>query len=176
MFRRCRPLVCSTATGVSFGAQHPTGRTACVGCTASPNRTASSSPSWFRRFSYALIKAACLSGSSLHDTAFGLRCSIPRLAIPAAAPPEPSASLAQPMQQRDQARAALIDDATFVLDPGAHLAGGSRQRLGDPRFQLILLLIAQAARAALIAKARQAFDPVFLIQPIPSSDGIVIQH
>src|SRR5271157_5486773 len=55
MFRRCRPLVCSTATGVSFGAQHPTGRTACVGCTASPNRTASSSPSWLRRFSYALI-------------------------------------------------------------------------------------------------------------------------
>src|ERR1700720_463438 len=61
MFRRCRPLVCSTAIGVSFGAQHPTGRTACVGCTASPNRMASSSPSWFRRFSYPLITAACLS-------------------------------------------------------------------------------------------------------------------
>ena len=27
MFSRCRPLVCATATGVSFGAQHPTART-----------------------------------------------------------------------------------------------------------------------------------------------------
>src|ERR1700676_4711850 len=134
MFSRWRPLLWDTATGRPFGPQHPTGRTACVGCTASPNSTASSSPIWFSRFSYLWIKLACLSGSSLHDTAFGLRCSIPRLAIPAAAPPEPSASLAQPMQQRDQARAALIDDATFVLDPGAHLAAGSRQRLGDPRF------------------------------------------
>jgi hypothetical protein len=39
MFRRCRPLVCATAIGVSFGRQHPTGRTACVGCTASANST-----------------------------------------------------------------------------------------------------------------------------------------
>src|SRR4051794_12819496 len=33
MFRRSRPLLCSTATGSSFGAQHPTGRTAWVGQT-----------------------------------------------------------------------------------------------------------------------------------------------
>src|ERR1035437_10167405 len=42
MFRRSRPLLCSTATGVSFGAQHPTGRTAWVGCAASAKITASS--------------------------------------------------------------------------------------------------------------------------------------
>src|SRR5271167_185693 len=42
MFRRSRPLLCSTATGTSFGPQQPTGRTAWVGerarergCTAS---------------------------------------------------------------------------------------------------------------------------------------------
>jgi hypothetical protein len=59
MFKRWRPLVCSIATGVSFGAQHPTGRTVCAGCasafrwrqpsrpkrkTASANSTASPSP------------------------------------------------------------------------------------------------------------------------------------
>src|SRR5271165_3928788 len=64
----------------------------------------------------------------------------------------------QPMQQCDQAGSALIGDAAFRLDPGADLTGCPRQRLGDPTLQLVLLRIAQAARAAVMAKARQAFD------------------
>jgi hypothetical protein len=49
----------------------------------------------------------------------------------------------QPMQQRDQARPALIGDAASV-DPGANLAGCPRQRLGDPGLQFVLLRIAPA--------------------------------
>src|SRR3984885_8973119 len=78
MFRRCRPLVCATAIGVSFGAQHPTGLTACVGCTASANATASSASRRFSSSSFALMNPACFSGSNLRDTVFGLRCSMPR--------------------------------------------------------------------------------------------------
>src|SRR5271166_4340914 len=82
----------------------------------------------------------------------------------------------QPMQQCDQAGSALIGDAAFRLDPGADLTGCPRQRLGDPTLQLVLLRIAQAARAAVMAKARQAFDALVLIQPIPSADGVVVQQ
>src|SRR5665213_2531581 len=74
MLRRSRPLLCSTATGTSFGAQQPTGRTAWVGCTASAKITASSVGRWFSWSSYVLMNAACFAGSSLRETAFGLRC------------------------------------------------------------------------------------------------------
>ena len=115
MFRRCRPLVCGTATGVSFGAQHPTGRTACVGCTASPNSTASSSPMLVQEIFILLDKSRLLVRVQLGRHRF-------RLAM----------LHAQTMQQRDQARPALVGDAAFGLDPGANLAGCPRQRLGDP--------------------------------------------
>ena len=59
------------------------------------------------------MKAACLSGSSLRETAFGLRCS-----------------MTKPVQQSDQARPALIVDAVFLPDPGANLTRRPRQRLG----------------------------------------------
>ena len=62
---------------------------------------------------------------------------------------------ARPMQQGDQARAALIGDAAFLLDPGANLARRARQRLGDPGFQPVWLRLAQPARAALVAEAGQ---------------------
>jgi hypothetical protein len=52
---------------------------------------------------------------------------------------------AKAVQQRDQARPALVLDAAFRLDPGADLACRSRQRLGDPGLQLVLLRFAQAA-------------------------------
>ena len=65
---------------------------------------------------------------------------------------------AQPMQQGDQPRPALIGDAAFGLDPGADLAGRPRQRLGDPGLQLVLLRIAQPAGAAVMTETRQAFD------------------
>src|SRR5271169_3869812 len=44
MLIRSRPLVCSIASFSCFGAQQPAGRAAWVGCTASANSTASSSP------------------------------------------------------------------------------------------------------------------------------------
>ena len=71
---------------------------------------------------------------------------------------------AKAVQQRDQARPALIFDAAFLLDPGANLARRPRQCLADPGFQFVLLLAAQTAGAALVAEARQALDPIFLIQ------------
>src|ERR1700677_4759120 len=82
----------------------------------------------------------------------------------------------QPMQQRDQTTPALVGDAAFGLDPGADLAGCPRQRLGDPTLQLVLLRIAQAARAAAETKARQTLDAVFLIQSIPRADGVVVEE
>ena len=82
---------------------------------------------------------------------------------------------AQTMQQGDQARAALIGDAAFGFDPATNLAGCPWQRLGDPGPQFVLLRIAQAAGAAFVAKARQAFDALFLIQPMPGADRIVVQ-
>ena len=78
IFRRSRPLLCSTATGTAFGAQQPTGRAAWVGCTASAKITASSADNWFIRAWYALMKLACFAGSSLREIAVGLRCSMPR--------------------------------------------------------------------------------------------------
>ncbi len=80
------------------------------------------------------------------------------------------------MQQSDQARPALVLDAALLLDPGADLARRSRQRLGDPGCQLALLRFAQATGAAFVAEACQALDPVFLIQPIPGADRIVVQQ
>ena len=78
MLRRSRPLLCSTASGTSFGAQQPTGRTAWVGCTASAKITASSADNRFIRAWCALMKLACFTGSSLREIALGLRCSMPR--------------------------------------------------------------------------------------------------
>ena len=79
------------------------------------------------------------------------------------------------MQQRDQTTPALVGDAAFCLDPGADLAGCPRQRLGDPVLQLVLLRIAQATRAAAETKARQTLDAFFLIQAIPSADGVIVE-
>ena len=70
---------------------------------------------------------------------------------------------AQTVQQGDQARAALIGDAAFGLDPDANLAGCPRQRLGDPGLQFVLLRIAQAEGAAVITKTRQALDALVLV-------------
>src|SRR5450759_436090 len=58
----------------------------------------------------------------------------------------------QTMQERDQSRAALINEPEFLLDPGADLARCARQGRGDPGFQLVLLLAAQLASAALVTE------------------------
>src|SRR5579864_472242 len=64
----------------------------------------------------------------------------------------------------------------FLLDPSANLARRPRQRLADPDFQLVLLLAAQATRAALVAEARQALNPLLLVQPMPGADRVVVQQ
>jgi hypothetical protein len=84
--------------------------------------------------------------------------------------------LPQPAQQRDQPRATLINNAAFFLDPGANRRRRLRQCLGDPGFQLVLLLDAQPPSAAFIAKARQPIGAVFLIQAIPAADANVVQQ
>src|SRR6202044_1027745 len=83
---------------------------------------------------------------------------------------------AQPVQQRDQPRPALIGDTALGLDPGTNFAGCPRQRLGDPALQLGLLRIAQAARTAIIVETHQAFDALVLIQPMPGAHGVVVQQ
>ena len=105
------------------------------------------------------MKAACLTGSSLRDTTSGLRCSMPSRCSSAIRPDR-----------------LWYVDAEFLLDPGANFAGRPRQRLGDPGFQLLLLLVAQAALAALVAEARQPLDTLFLIQTVPSADRVVVQQ
>ena len=74
---------------------------------------------------------------------------------------------AEAVQQGNQAGAALIRNAAFLLDPGADLTGRPRQRLSDPRLQLVLLFNAQAAGTSFVAEAGQTLDPVFLIQLSP---------
>ena len=83
---------------------------------------------------------------------------------------------AQPVQQSDQARLALVIDAALLLDQGADIARCSRQSLGDPGCQLALLRFAQATGAAFVAEACQALDLVFLIQLILGADRIVVQQ
>ena len=82
---------------------------------------------------------------------------------------------AKPVQQRDQPRPTLILNPAFLLDPGANLARRPRQRLANPGFQLVLLCLAQPARTALVAEARQALDAFLLIQPMPGADRVVVQ-
>ena len=54
----------------------------------------------------------------------------------------------QTMQERDQSRAAFINEPEFLLDPGADLTGRTRQCSGYPRLQIVLLLYTQIACAA----------------------------
>jgi hypothetical protein len=83
---------------------------------------------------------------------------------------------ARPVRQRDQPGPALILNGAFPLDPCPDLARRPRQRLGDPGFQFVQLFDAQAACAAFVAEARQAFDALFLIWAMPGADGVVVQQ
>jgi hypothetical protein len=82
-FRRSRPLLCSTATRTSFGAQQPTGRT------ASPNITTSSAGSWLSTSSYFSMNAACFTGSDLREIAVVWRYSMPSRCSRATSPERP---------------------------------------------------------------------------------------
>jgi len=80
----------------------------------------------------------------------------------------------QTIQKRDQSRAAFINEGEFLLDPGADLAGRTRQRRTDPRLQIVFLLHTQIACAPAHIKAGNAFDPALLEQLVPAADGVVV--
>src|SRR5271154_5682722 len=80
------------------------------------------------------------------------------------------------MQQRDQPRAAFVDEAEFLGDPGAYLARRARQARPDPGLQGIALLGAHFARAAAHLEAGQAFDAVLFEQLVPAADRVVVEQ
>jgi hypothetical protein len=83
---------------------------------------------------------------------------------------------AKPMQQRHQAGAAVVDDAQLALDPATHLARRARQGFADPGAQLILLRRAQTRRAAARTEPGQAVDAVLFVEPIPGTDGVIVEQ
>src|SRR6516165_2953557 len=111
MFRRCLPLVCSSTTFWSFGAQQPAGRTSCVGCTASANTTASSSPRLFSKTFISFDKFLLFCGVELARHDLGL-----------------AILHADPLQKLDQSRAGVTDAVGF-LDPFPYHRGRPRQCL-----------------------------------------------
>ena len=80
------------------------------------------------------------------------------------------------MQQRDQSRAAFINEAEFRLDPGADLACRTRKRSAYPRLQIVFLLGGHIACAPAHIEAGQAFDPALLEEPAPAAHGVVVEQ
>ncbi len=80
------------------------------------------------------------------------------------------------MQERDQSRAAFINEAEFLLDPGADLACRTRQRRAYPRRQIVFLLGGQIAGAPANIEAGEAFDPALFEELAPAADRVVVQQ
>src|ERR1019366_5212324 len=80
------------------------------------------------------------------------------------------------MQERNQSRAAFINEPEFLLDPGADLTGRTRQCSGYPRLQIVLLLYTQIACAPAHIEAGDAFDPALLEELAPAPDRVVIKE
>src|ERR1035437_1187357 len=82
----------------------------------------------------------------------------------------------QTMQQRDQPRAAFINETEFRLDPGPDLAGRTRQSRSNPDLQFCLLLAVHLASAATGLKTSQPFKAILDKQAVPPADRVVIQQ
>src|SRR5450631_658939 len=80
------------------------------------------------------------------------------------------------MQQRDQPRAAFVDEAEFLGDKGPDLARGARQSGGDPGLQRLGLLGAHLARTAAHVEAGQAFDAALFEKIVPAADHVVVEQ
>src|SRR5271154_4079598 len=80
------------------------------------------------------------------------------------------------MQQRDQPRAALVDEAEFLLDPGADMARRTRKARRHPTLQRFGLLGAHLARTAAHVEAGQPFDAATFEQLIPAADRVVVEE
>jgi hypothetical protein len=82
----------------------------------------------------------------------------------------------QTMEKRDQSRAAFVDEAELLFDPGTDLVRRAGQRSDNPRFQIIFLLGGQIAGAPAHIEARQALDPALFEKFVPAAVGVVIQQ
>src|SRR5664279_1437478 len=82
----------------------------------------------------------------------------------------------QTMQQRDQPRAAFINETEFRLDPGPDLAGRTRQSRSNPDLQFFLLLAVHLASTATGLKTSQPFKAILDKQAVPPADRVVIQQ
>src|ERR1035437_5306119 len=82
----------------------------------------------------------------------------------------------QTMQERDQSRAAFINEPEFLLDPGADLTCRTRQRSAYPRLQIVLLFYTQIGCAPANVEAGDAFDPALLEELAPAPDRVVIKQ
>src|SRR6476646_5974689 len=158
MFKRSRPLLCCTATGSSFGAQHPTGRTAWVGCAASTKITASSADNWFIKASYPLMNAACFAGSNLREIAVGLRCSMPMRCSRAISPDRVWYSM-------PHSRAIHAPTARVV-----------RGRVSAIQTFSLSCCSTVSRQLPVMAEARQTFDPVLLIEVVPGTHGVAVEQ
>jgi hypothetical protein len=150
MFSRCRPLVCGTASGVFPLAPYSRARS------PSPQAAPHASDAPHRRTAR-LHHRQCGSAGSRNSVTLDKSRLLVRVQLG-----RPRFRLAmlhvQPTQQRDQPGPVLIGDAAFFFDPGANLARCPRQCLGD-QVQFVLLRIAEAARAAFVAKLARPSMP-----------------
>src|SRR3974390_2290324 len=81
----------------------------------------------------------------------------------------------EPMQQSDEPRAALIDDAELPLDIGADLARRARQGRPPPSDKGLFLRLGEMARAAADLEALKPLEPLLVVNLAPASDCIVVE-
>src|SRR5262249_21383152 len=80
------------------------------------------------------------------------------------------------VQQRDQSRAAFVNEAEFSRDEGADLPRRARQRGSDKGFQSLFLHSTQKACAAAYVKTGEPLDAALLKQLVPAADRVVVQQ
>src|SRR5215470_16484870 len=80
------------------------------------------------------------------------------------------------VQQRDQSRAAFVNEAEFLRDEGADLPRRARQRGSDKGFQGLFLHSTQKACAAAYVKTGEPLDAALLKQLVPAADRVVVQQ
>src|ERR1700746_3740513 len=80
------------------------------------------------------------------------------------------------MQQRDQSRAAFVNEAEFLRDEGPDFPRRARQRGSDKGFQGLFLHSTQKACAAAYVKTGEPLDATLLKQLVPAADRVVVQQ
>src|SRR5580658_9449058 len=80
------------------------------------------------------------------------------------------------VQQRDQSRAAFVNEAEFLRDKGADRARRAWQRGADKGFQRLFLRGIQETRAAAHVKTGEPLDAALLKQLVPATDRVVVQQ